>query len=127
MRQIRFIEPVESMSGKFAPQKAKSGPFNWGTGDKGTNVNVIAYARDTLWGIRKYFGIRSRNPKKALSAAQQRVRVRFSAIQAMVADVYKDTEKMNTYQAQWEASGKKLSLRKFIWDCETAIFDQPGE
>ena len=127
MRRIGFIAPVEFVSGKWAPT-ATTTYYN-GTGVNSTDVTLfVSHRRSREFANGEatsfnYYGIRVRSNFHALSQSEITVRTRFTAISALVRAAYADVTKYPTYVAQWKASGKRMTLRKFIWDQETAIYE----
>lgn len=124
MRRIGFIAPVEFVSGKWAPT-ATTTFYN---GDRCDVTLFISHRRSRLYSNGdaqsfNYYGIRVRSNKHPLTSPEINVRTRFAAIAALVRAAYADVTKYPTYVAQWKASGRRVTLRKFIWDQETAIYD----
>lgn len=125
-RKIFYLAPVERMSGKWAQSDVTT------TGNDSGRTNnrfIISQSRrrqgaSGLLGYRNYFAYRTESNIHPLSADELRVRQRFSDISALVRAAYMDETKYREYLNQWQASGRKVTLRKFIWDAETEIYDR---
>lgn len=127
MRRIGFIAPVEFVSGKWAPTATTT--YHNDSAAYGTDVTLfVSHRRSRVFANGdatsfNYYGIRVRSNRHVLTMPEITVRTRFAAIAALVRAAYADVTKYPTYVAQWKASGRRVTLRKFIWDQETAIYD----
>lgn len=118
MRYVRYIAPVESVSGKWAQQNVTAGDQNLPSNTPRTLF--ISQRRDNLFGFKAYFAIKSANRSTPVTEGEILARARFTQVAKAVTAAYKDTTKFDAYRAQWAAAGKTVTLRKFIWDAEAA-------
>ena len=123
MRTIIYMAPVETMGGKWA-QVSKTTYLNGA--DRQFNRFIISQSRMRTYAKGEaarvnYFAFRSDSNYHGLSQNEITVRNTFKTVAAKVRAAYADVTKYPTYVAQWKASGRKVTLRKFIWDAEAAL------
>ncbi len=115
-RKIRFCYPIESVSGKFVPKDVTAGG---GTPDQPGLIPdqtiFISNRRENEWGYKLYPSFKTKNPSPALSSAQSVWRQKFTLIAQRVRAAYTDVDVIMSYRTAWQASGRKETLRKFIW------------
>lgn len=119
------MAPVESMSGKWA-QVAKTTYDNL-EGNNVFNRFIISQSRQRIYargeaGRVNYFAYRSDSNYHPLTAAEIAARTNFATWAAAVRAAFADPTTYNQYRTQWAASGRKVTLRKFIWDI---VMSQP--
>lgn len=108
-RIIRYIEPVDSMSGKFAQMKDVRNA-------EGSNVICIMTFRKAT--LRKSYsiGVWGRNyATNPLSAAEQAGRSKFTQASQFAHNELKDVDKKQAAVLRWEAAGKPGTLFGFIF------------
>lgn len=124
-RRISYIMPVENISGKWAKTSQTAGG---GTKDQAGIVAdiplFISVQRKNEWGFTQYFAIKTRKQSGVISAAQMAQRDRFTAVANQVRTAMATPATLATYKEQWRASGKQVTLRKFIWDAISATIQQ---
>ena len=108
MAKVTFINPLAYLRGKL-----------------GKNDQVVFHHRNTVNkdGIKtNYTSLYERPADHELSADEQQTRTRFAEVSKRVQAAYKDPAKLKTYKQQFAAQTSARSLRKFIWDAETALY-----
>jgi len=120
-RKLNFMLPVERWSGKMAPKKHFVGDTEFRQG----SPYVIGVVRNNGLGTKQFYSIRTKPMEYTLTEDAQAARVRFKAIAERVRTAYATEATLNTYRAQYKASPDRenITLRKFIWDAETALYE----
>lgn len=121
MRYVRYMAPVESVSGKWAQKDVKAGEQTLASNTPRTLF--ISQRRDNIFGFKAYFAIKNNNRTSSYTAQELAQQTRFKAVAARVVAAYSNPSMLQSYKQQWEAAGKEVTLRKYIWDAEQALYD----
>lgn len=108
MAKVIYIDPVDHLKGKIG-RKSKVVYKHMNQANKdGEKVNFTS--------------LYEKPADHVPSAIEQASRNRFRAISARVRTAYATEATLNSYKAQFRAQSAVLSLRKFIWDAEAALY-----
>lgn len=127
-RTLRFILPFERWSGKIAPKKQQlpAGPGVIPDRFIQGSPCVTGVVRTNELGTKQFYRIRIRgNATHTLGSIEQAARERFRSIAARVRTAYATPATLTSYKLQYQVCPikDKITLRKFIWDAEAALYD----
>lgn len=115
-KNITFMAPIESVSGKLAPSTARAGYGNWKRYFSVRTLSALIYEAGGT--PRNVMAFHSRGRSTPYTASELAAFDKFASVSRRTAQVMKNPQSLNQALIEFKAQSTYKTLRNYVWHRE---------